>query len=136
LFLRYGSHETVSQECASFQRVSKIAESNRKGAPRRATINLGAQPHGAEFLRFHAYRDRDEGETPIMDHGDIATGEILPQQDGAPTGSAQAVRRAGCPGAMMQQHCGHGLQSWPQQFIRLVGGHRHPAPVQSAPVRN
>ena len=76
------------------------------------------------------------GEMPIMDHGDIATGEISPQQDGAPTSSAQAERRAGCPGAMMQQGYGHALQSWPQQFIRLVGGHRHPAPVQSATVGN
>lgn len=37
-------------------------------------------------------------------------------------------------GAMAQQ-AGHGLQSWPQQFVRLIGGHRDPAPVPAAPLR-
>ena len=36
-------------------------------------------------------------------------------------------------GAMMQQDCGPGLQSWPQQFVRLVGGYRCPAPERIAP---
>jgi hypothetical protein len=36
-------------------------------------------------------------------------------------------------GAMMQQDCGPGLQSWPQQFVRLVGGYHRPAPERTAP---
>lgn len=35
----------------------------------------------------------------------------------------------------MAQQVGQGLQSWPQQFVRLVGGHRGPAPVPAAPLR-
>jgi len=67
---------------------------------------------------------------PIMDHGEIVAGEISPQTlaDGTPANHLLA----GC-GAMLQQRDGHGLQSWPQQFIRLVGSHRRPAPVRSAP---
>ena len=71
-----------------------------------------------------------------MEHDDVAAGEISPQRDSALAHGALADQaRARC-GAMMQQGCGQGLQSWPQQFIRLVGGHRRPAPVQSAPATN
>jgi hypothetical protein len=73
---------------------------------------------------------------PIMNYGDITAGEISPQRDSAMAQSALADQAAARSGAMMQQGCGQGLQSWPQQFIRLVGGHRRPAPVQSAPAKN
>jgi hypothetical protein len=73
---------------------------------------------------------------PIMEHGDSAAGEISPQRESALARSALADRGRVRSGAMMQQGCGHGLQSWPQQFVRLVGGHRRPAPVKSAPARN
>ena len=71
---------------------------------------------------------------PIMKHGDIIAGETSPQHDSVLARGARAGREPVRCGAMMQQGGGHCLQSWPQQFIRLVGGHRRPAPVQSAPV--
>ncbi|HLG85210.1 MAG TPA: hypothetical protein VKY22_29790 [Bradyrhizobium sp.] len=71
-----------------------------------------------------------------MKDGDIAAGEISPQRDSAMALAALAGQGPARCGAMMQQGCGHALQSWPQQFIRLVGGHRRPAPVQSAPARS
>lgn len=36
-------------------------------------------------------------------------------------------------GAMVRQRDGHGWPSSPQQFIRLVGGHRRPVPVADTP---
>ncbi len=65
-----------------------------------------------------------------MENGDIVAGE----RDCAFTGAAQGNHQSGhCGGMMLQQRDGHGLQSWPQQFIRLVGGYRRPAPVPTVP---
>jgi hypothetical protein len=72
---------------------------------------------------------------PIMDHGDIVAGETPSQRNSTFAGAQLANQPARC-GAMMQQRDGHGLQSWPQQLIRLVGGHRRPAPLQAAPAAN
>ena len=64
---------------------------------------------------------------PIVDHGDIAKGDPSTRQ-GAPTCAGAALdQRTVLSGAMIQQREGHGLQSRPQQFVRLVGGHRRPA---------
>ena len=71
-----------------------------------------------------------------MDHGDIVAGKISPQRDSALARGASAAPRLVPCGAMMQQCGGQGLQSWPQQFIRLVGGHRRPAPITTAAVPN
>lgn len=66
-----------------------------------------------------------------MEHGDIVADETSPQRDPAFARVMLADHQPAPCGAMMQQGCGPGLQSWPQQFIRLVGGHRRPAPVQN-----
>ena len=71
-----------------------------------------------------------------MDRDDIVAGERLPQRGCALGGGVLADNRPARSGAMTQQRDGHGLQSWPQQFVRLVGGHRRPAPIQSAPAPN
>ena len=61
-----------------------------------------------------------------MECGDIVAGERSVQRESTLARGAQADREAARCGAMMQQGGGHGLQPWPQQFIRLVGGHRRP----------
>jgi hypothetical protein len=73
---------------------------------------------------------------PIMEHGDIIAGEISTRRASAFARNALADQQPGPCGAMLQQGFGHGLQSWPQQFVRLVGGHRRPAPLKAAPVQN
>ena len=76
-----------------------------------------------------------KGRMPIMDHGDIGAGEISSRRNSTLSGVAVANQPARC-GAMIKQRDDHGLQSWPQQFIRLVGGHRRPGPMQAAPATN
>lgn len=71
-----------------------------------------------------------------MEHGYIVVSERPPQQDCALAAGALADHQGARCGAMMLQGCGHGLQPWPQQFIRLVGGHRRPMPVQPARAQN
>jgi hypothetical protein len=71
-----------------------------------------------------------------MEHGDIIVGDMSTPRDSAFARGALADHRPARCGAMMLQDCGHGVQSWPQQFIRLVGGHRCPAPVRAVPARN
>ncbi|WP_156927701.1 hypothetical protein [Bradyrhizobium sp. Tv2a-2] len=66
-----------------------------------------------------------------MEHGDTVAGETSQQQDRALAGGALADRRPVRCGAMMQQDCSLGLQSTPQQFIRLVGGYHRPAPARN-----
>jgi hypothetical protein len=72
----------------------------------------------------------------MMDHGDIVAGKMSARHKSAPARGALADQQPARSGAMMQQGYDHGLQSWPQQFIRLVGGHRRPVPVQPAPAQN
>jgi hypothetical protein len=71
-----------------------------------------------------------------MERGNAAAGETSPQRDSVLARGVLADQQPARCGAMMQQGYGHGLQSWPQQFVRLVGGHRRPAPVERAPARN
>jgi len=71
-----------------------------------------------------------------MGHGEAAAGKKLPQHNKALRYGAPADRESARCSAMMQQAAGHGPQSWPQQFIRLVGGYRRPAPVQRVPARS
>jgi hypothetical protein len=68
-----------------------------------------------------------------MQHGDMISGEIpTPRACELAYGAPADHERTRC-GAMILQDCGHGVQSWPQQFIRLVGGHCRPMPLQAAP---
>ena len=71
-----------------------------------------------------------------MEYGDIIAGDIsTPRESAFARGALADLRPARC-GAMMLQDCGHGVQSWPQQFIRLVGSHRSPVPERAAPAWN
>jgi hypothetical protein len=135
LFHRRGSDETVRPEEMPFQWVRKTAERAEKSSAR-ILINQSAQPHPRILYVSVLTEAGTKGRMPIMDYGDIAAGEISPQRDSALARGALAEQAPARSGAMMQQSCGQGLQSWPQQFIRLVGGHRRPAPMQSAAVKN
>jgi hypothetical protein len=66
----------------------------------------------------------------MTDHGDIEIFGPSPRQSSPAYGSASPDQRPPLCGAMIQQSAGHGEQSRPQQFVRLVGGHRRPAELQ------
>lgn len=68
-----------------------------------------------------------------MDRGDTLADDESPR-DPTEARDARSNDRPSRCGAMMQQRGGDGLQSSPQQFVRLVGGHRRPGPALSAPV--
>jgi hypothetical protein len=85
-----------------------------------------------DSLHFSAYRDAAKETLPMMDHGDTVTGRMSARHKSAPARGALADQLPARSGAMMQQGDAHGLQSWPQKFIRLVGGHRRPAPDRPA----
>jgi hypothetical protein len=94
-----------------------------------------AAPGGGIFT-FLCLEWAKTGRMPMMERGDIIAGEISTRRASAFAREALADHQPAYCGAMLQQGFGHGPQSWPQQFIRLVGGHRRPAPLNAAPVQN
>jgi hypothetical protein len=135
LFLRRGSDETIRTERSSFQRFKKLIEAAAQVQPSPCLSNRTRSAGRRNFYVSRLEMSKT-GRMPIMGHDDIIAWEIPTQRDPAFAAGAPADQQRACNGAMMQQGFGHGLQSWPQQFIRLVGGHRRPAPVQSTPVQN
>jgi hypothetical protein len=67
---------------------------------------------------------------PMVDNGDIVMCDASPRQRSPANGGATLEHRPPQCGAMIQQGDGQSLQSWPQQFVRLVGGHRRPPAPQ------
>jgi hypothetical protein len=60
----------------------------------------------------------------MTDRGDIESDDTAPRKSSPACARGPAELRPAFCGAMIHQREGHGVHSWPQQFVRLVGGHR------------
>jgi hypothetical protein len=89
--------------------------------------NFGTRANGS-FLTFLCLKEAAK-RMPMTDRGNIESDNTAPRRSSPACARlpAEDPPPALC-GAMIQQREGHGVQSWPQQFIRLVGSHRRTAP--------